>query len=59
MEPTPVALAAVVLLSVPYASAAAAAQEPPVATVDADRACPSNDIKVTIDNPTQSSYQVT
>ena len=37
----------------------AGAEDPPVATVDADRACPSDDITVTIDNPTQTTYQVT
>ena len=37
----------------------ALAQPAPVATVDAQRACPSNDITVTIDNPTQTTYAVT
>jgi hypothetical protein len=37
----------------------AMAQPAPVATVDADRACPSDDITVTIDNPTQTTYEVT
>jgi hypothetical protein len=55
-----VARAALALLFAGLAVATPAAAQPaPVPTVEADRACPSNDITVTIDNPTQATYQVT